>query len=67
MDFRNRLFLSPLTRGGHLPFRRLCVHFGADVSCSEMAYARQITRGRGPEMALLRSHESETAFGVQLA
>lgn len=67
MEFRKRLFLSPLTRGGHLPFRRLCVHFGAQVTCSEMAYARQVMRGRGPEHALLRSHASEPAFGVQLA
>ncbi|MHC5064324.1 MAG: tRNA-dihydrouridine synthase family protein [Planctomycetota bacterium] len=67
MEFRDRLFLSPLTRGGHLPFRRLCVHLGAEVTCSEMAYARQVMRGRGPEHALLRSHASEPDFGVQLA
>jgi tRNA-dihydrouridine synthase 3 len=61
------ILLAPLTRGGNLPFRRLCVDFGAQVTCSEMAYAHHLLKGKGREMALLRSHESETCFGVQLA
>lgn len=59
--------LAPLTKGGNLPFRRLCVDFGAKVTMSEMAYAKQVVRGRPSEMALLRKHPSEGAFGVQLA
>jgi tRNA-dihydrouridine synthase 3 len=59
--------LAPLTRGGNLPFRRLCRDFGATATCSEMVYAHQLVRGKGRENALLRYHESEDNFGVQLA
>lgn len=67
MNFVGQRILAPLTKGGTLPFRRLCVEFGAEVTLSEMAYARQIKRRTRAEMALLKSHESEAAFGVQLA
>ncbi len=67
MDFRSETLLAPLTKGGNLPFRRLCVDFGARITMSEMAYAKQVTRRSRSEMALLRHHPSETCFGVQIA
>lgn len=39
-----KLVLAPLTRGGNLPFRRLCCDFGCEVTMSEMAFARQLLK-----------------------
>jgi tRNA-dihydrouridine synthase 3 len=65
--FGGRLWLAPLTRGGHPAFRRLCVGFGAEVTVGEMAVARRLLQNRAAEFALLRSHPEEPFFGVQLA
>jgi len=67
MEFQGRVFLAPLTKGGNLPFRRLCAAHGCEVTMSEMAYARQVVRKSRSELALLRKHDDETCFGVQIA
>jgi hypothetical protein len=69
---QHKVILAPLTRGGNLPFRRLCVEEGAEMTVSEMAYARVLTKGRaGKEKALLKKAENEKGgdfrFGVQIA
>ncbi|MCX6545684.1 MAG: tRNA-dihydrouridine synthase family protein [Acidobacteria bacterium] len=59
--------LAPLTKGGNLPYRRLCVSLGARVTMSEMTVARRLKQRRRGEYALIRRAPEETFFGVQLA
>ena len=63
----NHLWLAPLTKGGNLPFRRLCATFQAKVLVSEMSYARFLNRGSPVEKTHLRRHETEEIFGAQIA
>jgi len=59
--------LGPMTKGGNLPYRRLCVELGARVTMSEMAVARRLKQKRRSEFALIRKAPDEPCFGVQLA
>lgn len=63
--FRDVIAMAPMAMGGNLPYRRLCREYGAVRTCSEMVLANKLVKGG--ERPLIRHHESETDFGVQLA
>lgn len=53
--------LAPLTTQGNMPYRRLCVDLGCQVTWSEMAMGMPLIQGERGEWALMKAHESEVS------
>ncbi|KYK54151.1 hypothetical protein DCS_06108 [Drechmeria coniospora] len=51
--------LAPLTTQGNLPFRRLCVELGCQLTYSEMAMGMPLLQGSKADWTLMKAHESE--------
>eukprot|EP01053_Blabericola_migrator_P008406 Blabericola_migrator_1__8405@NODE_437_length_8486_cov_74_294215_g343_i0_p2_GENE_NODE_437_length_8486_cov_74_294215_g343_i0NODE_437_length_8486_cov_74_294215_g343_i0_p2_ORF_typecomplete_len638_score155_22Dus/PF01207_17/7_6e73Torus/PF16131_5/0_0019zfCCCH_4/PF18044_1/0_0085zfCCCH_4/PF18044_1/3_7e03zfCCCH/PF00642_24/0_011zfCCCH/PF00642_24/1_1e04zfCCCH/PF00642_24/4_7e03zfCCCH_3/PF15663_5/0_23SUZ/PF12752_7/0_24zf_CCCH_4/PF18345_1/0_45zfCCCH_2/PF14608_6/0_17zfCCCH_2/PF14608_6/3_1e02zfCCCH_2/PF14608_6/1 len=64
---KGKTILAPLTTVGNLPFRRLCVSLGCEVTVSEMILASSFACMKSCDLALTRRHSSEKCYGVQIA
>lgn len=53
--------LAPLTTQGNMPYRRLCIDLGCQVTWSEMAMGLPLIQGERGEWALIKAHESEVS------
>ncbi|XP_042335823.1 tRNA-dihydrouridine(47) synthase [NAD(P)(+)]-like isoform X2 [Sceloporus undulatus] len=65
LDLQGKLYLSPLTKCGFLPFRRICKRFGADITCGEMLPCILSPDQMPGATTYLHRHETEDFFGIQ--
>jgi tRNA-dihydrouridine synthase 3 len=54
LDFKGKLWMAPLTTVGNLPFRRIAVENGCDITVSEMGLSQEFLSGNANEWSLVR-------------
>lgn len=64
---KGKTILAPLTTLGNLPFRRLCIQQGVEVTMSEMILGSSICTLKSSDIGLMRRHTDEKIFGLQVA
>ncbi|AEJ62167.1 TIM-barrel protein, nifR3 family [Spirochaeta thermophila DSM 6578] len=60
------LFLAPLAGVSDLPFREVCISFGASMTYTEMVSAEGIVYNTGKTFSLVRRSPKERFWGIQL-
>ncbi|WP_455139449.1 tRNA-dihydrouridine synthase family protein [Candidatus Hodarchaeum mangrovi] len=66
LGLKNPFFLSPLANITIPPFRRLCAEIGADVTVSEMTFARGLILNQLKSLNRIQKSKHEKKFGIQL-
>ncbi|KXS16943.1 FMN-linked oxidoreductase [Gonapodya prolifera JEL478] len=67
VSFRHKTYLEPPTTVGNLPFRRICVSYDCDVTCSEMAMCSRLLACEAPEWSLMKRWRERSALVFSLA
>lgn len=66
LGIRKPFVLSPLASITIPPFRRICAELGADITVSEMTFARGILYQHPKSLSRIKRSPQEKCFGIQL-
>ena len=60
------IFLAPMAGFTDMPFRSLCIEYGASFSYTEMVSSQAVSRKNEKTLRLLFPAKNEKIFGVQI-
>ena len=66
VEVKNHIFLAPMAGITDMAFRRLCVEYGAGLTCTEMVSAKGLYYHDEKTRLLTAVHESEHPVAVQI-